>query len=189
MFAYKGFNKNLECTMGKGVFKYEIGKWYKEDSAHCCRDGFHATDNPLDVLAYYNKPDDRYFIVELAGNVDEDAVNSRISAPEIRLVKEITRAELYGKGVMWMINHPHSPNANVVRKDKGDCGGDGYLVVRGMSPVAKGKNGDTLFLLKEDSDGAIIAASCFVVGIDVKPNVFVNIKGEKAYEKVGTVRA
>lgn len=189
MFAYKGFNKNLECTMGKGVFKYEVGKWYKEDSAHCCKDGFHATDNPLDVLAYYNNPDSRYFIVELAGNVDEDAVNSRISAPEIRLVKEITRAELYGKGVIWMINHPHAPNANVVKKDKSDCNGNGYIIVRGMNPVAKGKRDDTLFLLREDTDGNIIEASCFVVGTDVPINVFVNVKGDRVYEKVRTVRA
>ena len=189
MFAYKGFNKNLECTMGKGVFKYEIGKWYKEDSAHCCKDGFHATDNPLDVLAYYNKPDDRYFIVELAGNVDEDAVNSRISAPEIRLCKEITRAELYGRGVMWMINHQHAPNASVIKKDKGNCDGNGYLVVRGTNPVAKGKRNDTLFLLKEDIDGNIIEASCFVVGKDIEPNEYIDTRGNKTYEKIRAVKA
>lgn len=189
MFAYKGFNKNLECTMGRGVFKYEIDTWYKEDSAHCCRDGFHATDNPLDVLAYYNKSDDRYFIVELAGNVDEDAVNSRISAPEIRLVKELSKKELYIQGVLWMTKHPHAPNPKIIKKDKGDCNGNGYIVVRGIHPVAKGKRGDILFLLKEDMSGKITDAACFEVGIDVKANEFVNIRGGKHSEKVRISKA
>ena len=35
MIAYKGFNKDLTCTMGKGRFQYEVGKSYKEDSAKC----------------------------------------------------------------------------------------------------------------------------------------------------------
>lgn len=48
--AYKGFNKDLTCTMGNGTFQYKPGVWYKEEKAHCARTGFHATDNPLDVL-------------------------------------------------------------------------------------------------------------------------------------------
>ena len=79
MLAYKGFNSNLTCTMGKGTFQYEQGVKYTEENAHCGADGFHATDNPLGVLSYYNKSDDRYFLVELGGNIDEDGVNSRIS--------------------------------------------------------------------------------------------------------------
>ena len=30
MIAYKGFNKDLTCTMGKGSFQYEVGKTYKD---------------------------------------------------------------------------------------------------------------------------------------------------------------
>ena len=55
MLAYKGFNKNLTCTMGKGTFQYEPGIWYSEENARCASTGFHATDNPLDVLSYYNE--------------------------------------------------------------------------------------------------------------------------------------
>ena len=53
--AYKGFNKDLTCTMGNGTFQYKPGVWYKEEKAHCARTGFHATDNPLDVLGYYRE--------------------------------------------------------------------------------------------------------------------------------------
>ena len=49
MIAYKGFNKDLTCTKGKGVFQYEPGKKYVEEKAKCARTGFHAATNPLDV--------------------------------------------------------------------------------------------------------------------------------------------
>lgn len=47
MIAYKGFNKDLTCTMGKGRFQYEVGKSYKEDSAKCASTGFHCTEEPI----------------------------------------------------------------------------------------------------------------------------------------------
>lgn len=39
MRAYKGFHKDLNCTMGKGVFYYEPGKWYREQEARCADTG------------------------------------------------------------------------------------------------------------------------------------------------------
>ena len=44
MRAYKGFHKDLNCTMGKGVFYYEPGKWYSEQEARCADTGFHYAD-------------------------------------------------------------------------------------------------------------------------------------------------
>ena len=44
MRAYKGFNKDLVCTMGKGQYQYEVGKTYKEDVAKCANTGFHCVD-------------------------------------------------------------------------------------------------------------------------------------------------
>lgn len=98
MRAYKGFHKDLNCTMGKGVFYYEPGKWYSEEEARCANTGFHATDNPLEVLRWYSNEGDRYFAVELRGNIDEDGIGSRIAAPEIMLVKELTIDDLYRPG-------------------------------------------------------------------------------------------
>ena len=53
--AYKGFNKHMQCAPNGKIFQYEIGKEYKEDEANLCHCGFHACENPLDVLSYYNK--------------------------------------------------------------------------------------------------------------------------------------
>ena len=175
-YAYKGFNKDLTCTMGKGTFQYEPRVWYREDKAHCAKDGFHATDNPLDVLDYYRNG--RYFIVELSGNIDEDGYNTRISAPEIRLIKEITKLELIREGVMWLVNHPDMKSDSVVR-NKGTAS-DGYVIVRGRSPVAAGGKGDTVFLIKEDKSGEI--TECAEYPIDGKkylPDTYYDVKGRK----------
>lgn len=187
MTGYKGFHKDLTCTMGKGRFRYEPGRWYREEEAKCARTGFHATDNPLDVLSYYNREDDRYFIVELRGNVDEDGVNSRISAPEIRLKKELTRAELYREGVLWMAQHQKAPWAAVIREGTGDAEGTGNVVVRGRNPKARGKEGDRLYIVREDGAGDIVEIGCFQVdGEEFLPGVWYNAKGDVCRDKKGT---
>lgn len=173
--AFKGFKHDLTCTMGKGVFQYEPGVWYKEDEAECAHTGFHATYNPLDVLEYYNREDDRYFVVELRGNIDEDAVNSRISAPEICLRKEITKEQLIVAGIKFMIKNPKLPWSNVVKEDKGTAWND-YVIVRGENPIARGDEGSMLFLVKESAAG--FEVGIYEVGQDVKPNTYITVEGE-----------
>lgn len=178
MTGYKGFHKDLTCTMGKGRFRYEPGKWYSEEEARCARIGFHATDNPLDVLCYYNSKDDRYFRVELRGNVDEDGVDSRISAPEIMLKEELTRDGLYREGVLWMAQHQKAPWAAAVKKETGDAAGEGNVIVRGRDPRAMGKAGDNLYIVREDRTGNIVEIGAFRVdGKGFLPGIYYNAKG------------
>lgn len=187
MFGYKGFHKDLTCVMGKGVFQYEPGKWYKEDAARCASTGFHATDNPLDVLSYYHQGTDRYFVVELRGNVDEDGTHSRISAPEIRLVRELTKDELYQQGVLWMSGHPKAPWAAAVRKETGDAAGTGNVAVRGKKPKAKGKLGDNLYIIREDKAGGIVEIGAFRVdGEKILPGTYYNVEGGVSDGKKGS---
>lgn len=75
MKVYKGFNKNLQCDpTGCKPFQYEIGGVYKEESAEVCDHGFHACENPIDVLTYYPPGSNRYCeadldgVVKMAGN-------------------------------------------------------------------------------------------------------------------------
>lgn len=190
MIGYKGFNKDLTCTMGKGRFQYEVGKWHKEENAKCASTGFHATDNPLDVLAYYNKENDRYFIVKLRGNVDEDGINSRISAPEIMLVKELTKDELYHEGVVWMSVHPRAPWAAVMKKECGEASGSGNVVVRGKKPKARGKIGAKLYIVRENKEGDIVEIGFFQVdGVNILADTYYNAKGDVVIDKKRTGKA
>ena len=49
VIAYKGFNTDLTCR----GFQYEIGKEYEEKEVSICNSGFHACENPFDVLGFY----------------------------------------------------------------------------------------------------------------------------------------
>lgn len=184
MRAYKGFHKDLSCTMGKGKFCYEPGKWYSEKEARCADTGFHATDNPLGVLSWYSNREDRYFIVELRGNIDEDGYESRIAAPEIMLVKELTIDDLYRLGVLWMIRHPKAKLAAAVRLESGEAYKDGNVIVRGKHPIACGKAGDNLYIIREDSTGDIVEIGAFKVDrIKILPDVYYDAKGRRVNEK------
>lgn len=57
MIAYKGFNKDLACTLGNGTFRYEIGKTYTESEAKCANTGFHCVEEPIEVLRWYSGPE------------------------------------------------------------------------------------------------------------------------------------
>lgn len=189
MKAYKGFRNNLTCTMGSGTYQFEINKWHTEKKAQCCNTGFHCTDNPLDVLNYYSNDDDRYFIVEAAGDIHEDDVNSRIACTKIRLVKEISLTQLIIAGLVFMKEHPKRKYSSIVRKDKGTADGD-YVIVRGKNPKAAGTKGSVLYLVKEGADGSIEELGVYEVdGKDIKPDKYYNVRGERVYDKKRTGKA
>ena len=102
--AYKGFNKHMQCTPNGKVFQYEIGKEYKEDEADLCCCGFHACENPLDVLTYYNNIDDKFCEVEVDQidlNRNED---SKICGKKIKIGTEIGFIGLFKAGIEWIKN-------------------------------------------------------------------------------------
>nr|DAK07405.1 MAG TPA: hypothetical protein [Caudoviricetes sp.] len=52
-------------------FQFELGKEYEEAEAKLCEKGFHGCEYPLDVFAYYNPADSRFFVADLDGVTDE----------------------------------------------------------------------------------------------------------------------
>ena len=68
--AYKGTTKDMQCQR----FQYELGKEYEHKGRlKLCEGGFHACENPLDVLAYYPMADgNRFFQVEQSGAMEDD---------------------------------------------------------------------------------------------------------------------
>ena len=102
--AYKGFNKHMQCTPNGKIFQYEIGKEYKEDEADLCHCGFHACENPLDVLSYYNNIDDKFCEVELDEIDPNRNRDSKICGKKIKIGIEIGFLGLFKAGIEWIKN-------------------------------------------------------------------------------------
>ena len=102
--AYKGFNKHMQCTPNGKIFQYEIGKEYKEDEANLCHCGFHACENPLDVLSYYNNIDDKFCEVELDEIDPNRNRDSKICGKKIKIGIEIGFLGLFKAGIEWIKN-------------------------------------------------------------------------------------
>ena len=86
------------------IFQYEIGKEYKEDKADLCHCGFHACENPLDVLSYYNNIDDKFCEVELDKIDPNRNKDSKICGKKIKIGIEIGFLGLFKAGIEWIKN-------------------------------------------------------------------------------------
>ena len=120
--SYKGFNSNLSCR----DFQYEVGKEYAVNGeVKLCVNGFHASENPLDVLDFYNDfLTDRYCIVEQYGDIDESSDKIKIASSNIRIKEEIGWDGLLSRGVEWMNNTPIIDKQDFNRKIINDGGAD-----------------------------------------------------------------
>lgn len=183
MKAFKGFNKDLTCTMGKGAFKYEVGKTYKENEANCAFTGFHCVEEPIEVLTWYSSPGSRYCVVNASGDINEDG-QERISCTEMEVVREISLIELAIYECRFLELHPERKYSKHVERNQGGVTRCGFVIVRGKNPKAKGDIGDCLFLLKEAKESKeIVKINVLEVdGKEVKANTYYGANG-KAVKK------
>ena len=97
VIAYKGFNKDLTCR----GFQYEIGKEYEKKEVSLCESGFHACENPFDVLDFYGDIlNNRFCKVEQSGTIKKD--DKKQASSKIKVVAEIGFAGLFKAGVEWI---------------------------------------------------------------------------------------
>ena len=96
MKAYKGFNNDMTCNpTGNNPFQYEEGKTYHTDEAELCESGFHACENPIDCLSYYDPAHSVYHEVELDDVVDdENRDDSKICGKTIKIGAKLSIAKL-----------------------------------------------------------------------------------------------
>lgn len=190
MIAYKGFNGDLVCTMGKGSFQYEIGKTYREDKAQCANTGFHCVEEPIEVLRWYRGGGSRYCIVDAGGDVHEDGSN-KISCTELTILKEITLEQIGILECQWIMKHPERRCSDYVEKDCGHAMKDDIVVVRGKQPKASGELGATIFLLREGKGTKkIVDAGAYKIdGVKFLSGKKYDVKGGVCNEKRGTQKA
>lgn len=179
MIAYKGFNKDLVCTMGKGSYQYEVGKTYKEDSAQCASTGFHCVEEPIEVLTWYSQDTSRYCIVNAGGDVHEDG-DERISCTEMTILKEIDLQILGVLECKWIQNHPDRKESRHIKRNEGFAE-KGIVIVRGKNPKAAGRLGTTIFLLKEKKgEKTIEKIGVYEIdGVEYLPEVYYRADGRR----------
>lgn len=171
MLAYKGFTKELTARLGKGNFQFEVGKTYTEEESKTVRSGFHCCENPFECVTYYPlNGENRYFLVEAAGSIDEDDAE-RIACTEITLLKELSLKEFAGYGMAYMVQHPmrdkweNSHTGIRVAKNEAEAvKKDNIAIARGKNPRVRGVEGAILGIILEPKKGEIASAKLFVPG-------------------------
>ena len=168
--AYKAFAPGLIC---RGVAFKPIGEVNVTDAANCARNGWHCAEDPADCLRYY--PDIKnsiYAMVAVGGDVDEDAVDSKISCTELTIMRVLELRDYFLHILIYMKRYPKR-GCFVEKKGRGKAQ-NGYVVVRGQNPYAKGEFGDILAMAREEN-GEIIQIAVYRAGIDVPAGVYVDI--------------
>lgn len=168
MIVFKGLTSELTARLGRGEYQFRIGEKAVEESSQTAQRGFHCCENPFECLFYYPLGcNNRYFQVEAAGDINEDA-NERIACTELTLIRELTLRELAGYGMMYMVQHPmrdkwkqRGTGIEVAEETATAEAPDGIAIARGSHPMVKGTEGSILGLILEPSPGDIAAARLF----------------------------
>lgn len=187
MRAYKAFEPGIVATRGAGRYQYSIGTNVTE-KAHCTRDGFHCAENPLDCLNYYSwDGKNEFWIVEAAGDIDEDGGDSKISCTELTLVRRMDLKRFVLEALLYMLRHPEREVNSRVHRNEGRAS-NGWCIVRGKNPRAAGeKTGDVLLYVIEDEKGDIVDYRRETVdGEWMKPNKFYGYRELNDMEQGGT---
>ena len=131
VIAYKGFNKDLTGR----CFQYEIGKEYEEKEVSVCERGFHACENPFDVLDFYGDVlDNRFCKVEQSGTIKKD--DKKQASSKIKVVAEIGFTGLFKAGIEWIeevTNPTHIIEETRGKNDKDKIGSSGISAQIGSS--------------------------------------------------------
>ena len=116
----KGFDLNLKCR----DYQFEVGKTHKEESAKCCKSGFHFCENPLDVFGYYPPGESRFCIVEGSGDIDREGDDSKVSCTELKVVREIQPFEFADLAKEYILKNVTDEKSNTGYKSSSSNTGD-----------------------------------------------------------------
>lgn len=151
MIAYKGFDRGLVCR----GYHFVMGL-NETEKANCAENGFHCAEDPLDCLKYYSDMKrSEYYLVEASGDVDEDERDSKIACTKLTIIKKLDLSEFVLHALAYMSDHPGRQWNERVHANRGHSNG-GFVIVRGVDPVASGNIGDVLGFAKEAPNGGKI---------------------------------
>lgn len=91
MKAYKGFSRDMTCR----GYQFAEGETYEhEGDVKLCKRGFHACQDPMDCLRYYDPCTSVYHKVEIDGVSDEREGDTKVVGKKIRIGARIGIAEM-----------------------------------------------------------------------------------------------
>ena len=98
--AYKALNADFTCR----DHQFEVGQTYTvEGKPVICEHGFHACENPLDVLNYYDLCNSKFARVTITGAVDRQNGDSKLCGASITVEAELSLPEWIGASIKWLI--------------------------------------------------------------------------------------
>lgn len=200
--TYKGFDEGLRCR----GFQYKVGKEYDHSGdVECCKSGFHAFENPLEVFEYYAPAKSRFCEVEQSGVLRRDDEGSKVESSKISLKCEIGLRGLIEAGVKFILEKIDFKNAK--KSNTGDYsaatntgyksaatntgdnsaakveGNDSIAIVTGKSSAAAGEVGCWLVLTERGTEYKIKDVQAVRVdGKTIKANVFYKLVDGKILE-------
>ena len=109
--AFKGLDNNFQCR----GFQYAVGETYThKGEVVACNSGFHACENPLDVLDYYPLDcDTRFAIVKASGSISRDG--NKLASASIAIEAELKLPEFIAQAINYVkavCNQDKAPDAS-----------------------------------------------------------------------------
>ena len=143
--SFKAFDKDFKCR----DFQYEVGKEYEESDIKVCKKGFHACENPFDVLDHYPLIDDkgnasRFAEVEQSGDIERDC--NKVCSSHIKVKAELSLGQFVKACVEWIKEATSPAKCEAIDKSySAKIGSSGYSAQIGSSGYyAKiGSSGDS----------------------------------------------
>ena len=200
MKGYKVFNPDWSCGQkDKNYFyQYEIGKTYEMGGEiKCCKNGFHACENPIDVFNYYPPSDgNRFCIVDQDGVISKNGDDSKVASSKIKIKAEIGIIGLVKAAVEYIFSKvDFTNNKEFNTGDQSAATNTGYrsaatvdgeqsiAIVTGLDSSASGKLGCWIVLTERNENYEILSVKAFKVdGKKVKPNTFYKLINGKLKE-------
>ena len=157
IIAYKAFDANMKCR----DFQFVVGETYTHiGKIKVCDSGFHACENPLDVLSYYNLCDSRFAVVEQSGEIDRHAEDNKIASAVITIKAELRLPEFIKAAIDWMLRATQQDKSNTASGNGSQLAASGnyrQLAASGNgSQLAASGNGSQL---AASGNGSQLAAS------------------------------